>query len=108
MNKIKYTIRTKYGNKYELTNKGQVVKYSNGLDKTNASEQELNTWIIMGIRELKPFGNLGSLIPLCEAINIKEFCFKNGNPKYTIQDLDHNTVRIVGNTKVHGIVSIIG
>jgi hypothetical protein len=102
-NKIEYTISTPYGDYYELSREGYVIKYSNGLNKENAKIEELKTWQVVGIVELLPFGNLGNIIPLSEAVKIENFSFKNGNPKYTIIDLDHNTRRIVGNTKYHGV-----
>lgn len=101
--KIVYTISTPYGNYYELSKEGYVVKYSNGLNKENAPIQDLKTWQVLGIVELLPFGNVGNIIPLSEAIKIKDFRFKNGNPRYTIVDLDHNTRRLVCNTKYHGV-----
>jgi len=101
--KIEYIISTPYGNYYELSKEGYVLKYSNGLNKENANINELKTWQVLGIVELKAFGNIGNIIPLSEAIKIESFSFKNGNPKYTIVDLDHNTMRIAGNTKYHGV-----
>ena len=32
-----------------------------------------------------------------------EWCYKNGNPQWTVRDLDHGTTRTWGNTKYHGI-----
>lgn len=103
MNKIYYVITTPYGNTYELSKEGYVLKYSNGLDLMSASLAELKNWQIVGLRELLPFSNLGRLIPLSDAAKIKNFAFKNGRPKYTLQDLDHGTTRIVGNVKYHGV-----
>jgi hypothetical protein len=107
MNTVKYKVITRYRDVYELSESGAVIKYNgNGLDKSNASETDLNSWIITGLRELKPFGNLGNLISLQDASKLDTFRFKNGNPKYTMQDLDHGTVRIHGNCRVHGVVSL--
>jgi hypothetical protein len=105
-NKIEYIIATPYGNYYELSKEGYVIKYSNGLNKENASVEELKTWQVLGIVEIKPFGHIGRLIPLSEAVNIESFSFKNRKPKYTIVDLDHNTKRIMGNVKYHGVRKI--
>lgn len=101
--KIVYIITTAYGNRYRLSVEGYVLKYSNGLDKQTASLEELKTWQVMGIRPLEPFGRLGRLIPVSEAAKLKNFRFKNGRPRYTIQDLDHGTIRTVGNARVHGV-----
>ena len=106
MNKIHYTISTPYGNKYELSKKGYVIKYSNGLNKENAPIEDLKSWQVLGIVELKPFGNIGQLIPLKEAVKIKNYKFKNGKPKYTGMDLDHGTRRLWCNTNYHGIANM--
>jgi len=105
-NKIAYKIYTPYGDIYELSKDGYVLKCNNRLDKTNASIQDLKTWQIIGIEEILPFNNLGRLISISEAVNISCFTFKNGNPKYAIIDIDHGTRRIHCNTKYHGIRSI--
>lgn len=103
---VKYIIRTAYGNKYETDASGRVLRYSNGLDKTNASIADINTWVVRGLHEIKPFCQLGRLIPLSEAVKIKDFRFKNRKPRYTTSDIDHGTVRVQGNCSVHGIVSV--
>jgi hypothetical protein len=105
-NKIKYAISTPYGNYYELSKEGYVIKYSNGLNKENADIQDLKSWQVLGIVELLPFGNIGNIIPLNEAVKLNTFSFKNGKPKYTIVDLDHNTRRIIGNTNWHGVKEV--
>jgi len=105
-NKTKYIIRTPYGDKYEVTREGYVIKHSNGLDKTNSGLAEIKTWQVLGIHEIKPFNQLGRLIPLSEAVNITEWHFKNGNPRYTASDIDHGTRGVWGNWNYHGIKSI--
>jgi hypothetical protein len=32
--------------------------------------------------------------------------WKNGNPQWTVADIDHGTSRIWGNTKHHGVLSV--
>lgn len=106
-NKIEYEITTPYGNLYQLSKEGYVIKYSNGLNKENASIQELKSWQVLGIVKLLPFGNISrDIISLNNAITIKSFTFKNGRPKYTIVDLDHNTRRLICNTKYHGVKNL--
>jgi hypothetical protein len=105
-NKPFYRIITPYGEVYQTDDKGYVVKYSNGLDKTEASLHDLMTWQITGIREIRPFGNLGCLIRLDEASELKSFSFKNRRPKYVICDIDHGTSRIHGNSLYHGVRTI--
>ncbi len=104
--KTKYIIQTPYGNRYEVSKEGYVLKYSNGLDKTNASLENLKTWQVLGVQEIKPFNQLGRLIPLDEASKIKSFTFKNGRPRYTGTDLDHGTRRVWCNWNYHGIKSV--
>jgi hypothetical protein len=105
-NVIAYRIRTKYGSWYETDNRGYVIKCDNGLDKSQAKLHDLMTWQITGIREIRAFGNLGHLIRLDEASHLDNFKFKNGNPRYTIEDIDHGTKRIHGNWKCHGCISV--
>lgn len=105
-NKIKYRLTTKYGTCYETDNRGYVIKCDNVLNKENANMDDLMSWQITGIRKLKAFNNLGFLIRLDEASKLQKFTFKNGNPKYTIEDIDNGTRRIHGNTKYHGIIAI--
>ncbi len=106
MNKIKYRISTPFDDEYQLDKDGYVIKFSNGLDLTNSPKSHIEDWQVLGIVELKPFGNIDGLIPLSEAVGIDNYSFKNGNPKYTIIDLDHGTKRVIGNTKYHGVRSI--
>lgn len=103
MNKIIYTIRTAYGDYFQLSKEGYVLQYNNGLDKRNASIKELKTWQVTGIRQILPFNRLGRLISLAEAVNISSFVFKNRKPRYTIEDIDHGTTRIHGNWRFHGV-----
>lgn len=105
-NVTKYIIATPYGNRYEVTSEGYVIKYSNGLDKSKASVEELKSWQVLGVHEIKPFNQLGKLIPLSEAVNIKDWKFKNGKPRYTGADRDHGTYRVWGNWNYHGIETI--
>lgn len=98
---MKYEIRTPYGNYYTLNEKGQVMEYSNGF-KSSGSD----SWKVLGLVELKPFGRIGKLIPLSEAVKITCFTFKNGNPKYTAIDLDHGTRRMWGNVRCHGVARL--
>ena len=105
-NAIEYRLRTKYGGWYETDSRGYVVRCDNGLDKSEASLHDLMSWQIMGIVEVRPFGNVGPLIRLDDALKIQTFRFKNGKPRFTIVDIDHGTQRVHGNTPVHGIVSV--
>jgi hypothetical protein len=94
-------------NSYVINDAGQVLQYSgNGLNKHGQTFEQLNIWVIKGLREIKAFNNLGDLIPINRLHEIKNFCFKNGKPKYAICDLDHGTYRVRGNYKYHGCCGI--
>ena len=99
-----YKITTPYGNSYETDKNGCVVRYSNGLDKTKASAEERESWKILGATSTHPFAGV-HIIPLVELIALP-LRHKNGAPRYTIVDRDHGTMRVIGNTRVHGIASI--
>jgi hypothetical protein len=105
MNKIAYKIITNYGHIYSLSKEGYVLKYSgNDLDKMNSPESELKSWQVRGVTPVN--SNMSNIINLISACDLNPLLYKNGNPKYTIVDLDRGTLRVHGNTKVHGIVSI--
>ena len=95
--KAVYRLMTSIGDVFNLTENGAVIL---------EDSKNLDDWVIMGIRELKPFGRFGELIPLDEAVEIKSYAFKNGYPKYVIQDYDHGEVRIWLNPKYHGVRSL--
>ena len=112
LTKPKYEITTPYGDRYILNSLGNVLEYSNGFKwqnynyPTRSLKENLDTWKVLGLVEIKPFNNLGYLIPLKEAVKIKSYSFKNGRPRYTATDLDHGTTRVWGNWNYHGIKNI--
>lgn len=99
----KYQIYTPHGTVYEIDEDGCFLRYGE-----HAWNHPHKTWKCTGCAELLPFGNL-RYYSLKEFISMiedgKKFTFKNGNPKYTLTDLDHGTNRVHGNTKYHGIWS---
>jgi len=99
--KLILEVTTAYGTHYEIDEHGCFLKYDE--HKWNCPH---DSWKCVGVAELLPFGNfrfhnLSSFIGMIKSG--QSFRFKNGNPKYTIVDLDHGTKRIHGNTKYHGI-----
>ena len=60
-------------------------------------------WKLVGVRHVRK----NIFIPLSkltqEKIDSIQWLYKNGNPQYTVVDLDHGTHREWGNTKYHGI-----
>lgn len=100
--KILFTIYTPYGDKYLVNELGQICKPENVGTYYGFSD----TWKIQGIEHVKmswfiPFKELTK-----EKIEKLPIKYKNGNPQFTVRDLDHGTTRTWGNTKYHGISSI--
>lgn len=60
-------------------------------------------WKMVGVRHVRK----NIFIPLAELTAEKiasiEWRYKNGNPQFTVEDLDHGYRRTWGNTKHHGI-----
>ena len=97
-NKAVYTIIYAPGRYYTTDKDGNVLECDNGLNKYNASKEEISTWKITGIVKKLPFNNEGERLSLEEASEIKDLCFKNGKPAYWITDIDHGTRRLHGGT----------
>ena len=64
------------------------------------------SWIFLGLTHVSknvviPFNKITEKF-------LEDFnpCWKNGNPQYTVLDLDHGTTRMWGNTKYHGVRKI--
>lgn len=94
-------------NNYTTDSFGHVLTFSgNGFNKVGQPIESLKTWKITGIREIKPFGRLGNLITLDQAVKLTSFRFKNGKPKYAICDIDHGTPRVHGNFTYHGCIGV--
>lgn len=96
----KLHITTPYGNRY-------IVHENGDIQRTDIDHEPSGQWKFRGIRNLR-CSTLS--IPL---ENIPEFLdrkppllFKNGNPRWTVMDIDHGTYREWGNTKYHGIASM--
>lgn len=92
-------ITTPYGNRY-------VVHENGDIQRTDLEHKPSGNWKMLGIKVVR-----GSLfLPLAkitqEWLNTYPLLYKNGNPRYTVMDLDHGTRREWGNTKYHGIRSI--
>lgn len=97
--KTLFKIYTPYGNTYTVNELGQI-------SRTDMAFTPSDNWKIQGIESVKsnayiPFSKITK-----ENIAHLQLLYKNGNPKFTVRDLDHGTTRVWGNTKVHGIKSI--
>lgn len=85
-------ISTPYGKDYTIDQAGRINGYSQ--------------WIMQGIRHVKATTRFVPLAKLFEPgfIDTLELRYRtSGNPQWTVQDLDHGTRRIWGNTRYHGI-----
>ena len=87
---------TPYGNSYKIN-------AENGFMTQSGNDSFSGQWIFMGLRHVKrnEFIPLKALTP--EKLASLNLRYKNGNPQYTVQDLDYGTQRIWGNTSVHGV-----
>lgn len=92
-------IRTKQGHYYDVTKEGHIIR----LDQKDF--QPSGQWRLVGIdpynrnqfREFVPFKDIAKWLA-----TKPDFKFKNGNPRYTVRDYDHGTIRNWGD----GIASI--
>jgi hypothetical protein len=90
-------IRTPYGDTYKIHGNGDIERTDiRGFIPSG-------DWKMKGIEHVKrrdfiPFERL-------KEMNLESFqwTWKNGNPQWTVRDLDHGTTRTWGNTKYHGI-----
>lgn len=97
MKQILFEITTPYGATYQINEAGEIS--NNGLNPSG-------NWKIKGIEHVRrsefiPFSEMTK-----EKIESLDLLYKNGNPQWTVRDLDHGTVRTWGNTIWHGIKSI--
>ncbi len=103
---MEYEIVTKYGYRFVVNKKGQVLEYSgNGLNKRGKSENELDTWVITGAWYHKGFGHVGfiSLEELFDLSGGEDILYKNGKPIYGLTSIDYGTLKQHGNKNVHGV-----
>lgn len=97
---MKYAIYTPYGNKY-------IIDDDNNIIRTDIKDfKPSNKWKLVGVASTHPFCNhyephFATLDSIADGS--EEALYKNGNPRYTMVDVDHGTIRVHGNSKVHGI-----
>ncbi len=89
-------ISTPYLDYYKVDDKGRII---NANDGCNGSDD----WLFLGISHVKrndfiPFKHLKKFLE-----SKPNLLWKNGNPQWTVRDLDHGTTREWGNTQYHGI-----
>lgn len=73
---------------------------------TQEGQSFSNQWKMLGIKHVSKnlFIPLAKLTP--EFLKTLPLRYKNGNPQWTVRDLDHGTAREWGNTKYHGIAHL--
>jgi hypothetical protein len=100
MDMTKLIITTKYGNVYKIDGERNIIRTD--IKGFKASGQ----WKLIGIEHVKQsrFIRADSIANWLESK--PDMLFKNGNPQWTVRDLDHGTTRVWGNTEYHGIRSI--
>jgi hypothetical protein len=93
-------IVTPYGDSYLVNEQGLITQGYHKLDYPFSGE-----WILSGIANVKsPNRRSFHLDDLWSMdLNKVQWRYKNGNPRYTVIDIDHGTTRVWGNTRVHGI-----
>lgn len=103
--KMKYMyIYTPYGNKYVVDlETGNITHF-----RWSESPVFSGGWKFKGIQHVKKseFISLETIKNNPKILDEINLTYKNGNPQYTVRDVDHGTVREWGNTKHHGISSI--
>ena len=95
-------LTTPYGKQYRIHEEGKIERLDMPFTPTM-------NWRLLGI-VLVTQAWPGYMIPLADItpdwLKATELLYRNGNPRYTVVDLDHGTTRIWGNTKVHGIKTL--
>lgn len=87
------------GDKYETDAKGNFIRSPNGLHRRQGD------WVMLGLDHVKrcefvPFIQIPERLPTLDLL------YKNGNPQWTVRDLDHGSTRVWGNTSYHGVKNI--
>ena len=94
---MKLIIRTPYGETYFINEKGEIAYPGNLTPSGN--------WKLLGLVHVKRT-SFYSLDDLLNGVFPSPLLYKNGNPQWTVVDLDHGTRRQWGNTKYHGVKTI--
>ena len=87
-------IQTPSGKRYHVNYKREIYK---------VGDTPSGGWLLLGFSHVKRSDVIPFKFITPELLKGFIFCWKNGNPQWTVQDLDHGTVRQWGNTKYHGI-----
>lgn len=99
---MKLEIVTPYGNRY--------IVHENAEIERGDMPGPWAKWLFLGLSHSHPFN--GEFVPFTHVVEYLKkdpnrfSTYKNGNPRYTVRDLDHGTMREWGNTKYHGVKNI--
>lgn len=95
---------TPHGNKYVVDVETGNITQFNWSEKPHFS----GGWKFLGLQHVKrnDFISLETIRKNPSILKEIEITYKNGNPQYTVRDRDYGTLRVWGNTKVHGISSL--
>jgi hypothetical protein len=102
--KIVLRIATKYGDYYDITESGNIIRLDQHGFKPSGQWKLRAIVMATGFRFSDPVVQFENIFDWLETK--PALLFKNGNPRYTIADFDHGSNRVWGNTKSHGIAGI--
>lgn len=97
-------ITTPYGDHFAIDEQGNFIQYN----QHKFTDMFTHEWKFIGLMPTN-CSSFFRMIPFNQItrewikLNTPWLSWKNGNPRYTVVDRDHGTLRIVGNTKVHGV-----
>lgn len=97
---VKYEITTPHGSLYLIHDNGDI-------QRTDMQHTPSGQWKLVGVENVKSFHDFTRFDHLDEWLATNpQLLYKNGNPRYTVRDFDHGSIRSWGNTQHHGIKSI--
>jgi hypothetical protein len=95
------TITTNRGDVYKIDADGNIIRTD--IEGFQASGE----WKLVGIEHVRSYRRFVRAEHIADWLKKSpQLLYKNGNPQWTIRDLDHGTIRSWGNTRYHGIRSI--
>lgn len=81
---------------------GQAQSYLVDLETGSINGSE--NWLFIGFQHVKRSKIISRSAITPELLGDMQWCYKNGNPQWTVKDRDHGTRRTWGNTKYHGVL----
>lgn len=98
-------LRTKYGDTYYIHTDGAI-------ERADGACKPSGQWLFTALVDANTGRTVATLAGLENWYRTNTnpdrdaMLYKNGNPRYTVRDLDHGTARVWGNTKWHGIADL--